>query len=56
MTTPSGPSVITPGDQEPAPECEVADREPTPDEIRRFEDELVAIIADVIVARRSIAA
>lgn len=54
MTTPNGPSVLTPGD--PEPECEVADREPTPDEVRRFEDELVAIIADVIVARRSIAA
>lgn len=35
---------------------EFDEREPTPDERRDFEDALVEIVADVIVARRSIAA
>ena len=38
------------------PEVEIAEGEVTPDERQRFEDELVAIIADVIVRQRTIAA
>lgn len=41
---------------EDEPEIEFAEGEPTPEERQRFEDALVAIVADVIVARRSIAA
>lgn len=40
----------------PEPVEEFDEREPTPEERERFESELVAIVADVIVARRSIAA
>lgn len=38
------------------PEIEFADGEPTLEERRRFEEQLVEIVADVIVARRTIAA
>jgi hypothetical protein len=41
---------------EEEPEVEFAEGEPTPEERERFEAELVEIVADVIVARRSIAA
>lgn len=44
------------GVTDPEPEVEVSDRDLEPDELAQFEDELVAIVADVIVARRSVAA